>query len=97
MTGPEHYRRAEQLIAEAREAIAPVPGFTPIEPGKPTSSELHERAMAEAHVHALLALASATVLGDVEKRAWRDAASPDPAVESPFGHRHERKRHLPLP
>ena len=56
MNGPDHYRRAEQLIAEARKAIAPPPGFTPVTPGAPARSELHQRAITEAQVHAPLAL-----------------------------------------
>jgi hypothetical protein len=62
MNGPDHYRRAEQLIADAFKAIAPPPDFTPVTPGAPTPSELHQRAITEAQVHATLALAAATAL-----------------------------------
>jgi hypothetical protein len=61
VTGVEHYRRAEQLIAEAREAIAPKQSADPLEPGEPTSAELYKRNIAEAHVHATLALAAAAL------------------------------------
>ena len=52
MNGPDHYRRAEQLIAEARKAFAPPPDLTPVTPVAPTPSELHQRAVTEALVHA---------------------------------------------
>ena len=61
MTGAEHYRRAEQLIAEAREAIAPGQSAYPLKPGEPTSAELYERNIAEAQVPATLALAAAAL------------------------------------
>lgn len=83
MNGPDHYRRAEQLIAEARKAIAPPPDFTPVTPGAPTPSELHQRAITEAQVHATLALAAATALADghglrehtEDAREWNKAAA----------------------
>jgi hypothetical protein len=58
MDGRGHYRRAEELIAEAREAIAPQPRFTPLTPGAPTRAERHQQAITEAQVHATLALAA---------------------------------------
>ena len=59
MTGAEHYREAERLLAEAREAIKPTTRSAyPLEPGQPTSAELYERNIAEAQVHAILALAA---------------------------------------
>jgi hypothetical protein len=62
MTGPEHYREAERLLAaQAKSGRA---GF----PDDP-------RALAKAQVHATLALAAATALnrepGDILE--WRDA------------------------
>jgi hypothetical protein len=51
MTGPEHYREAERLITEAR--ITPE-GFTP------NASQSYAQTIAEAQVHAVLALAAAT-------------------------------------
>ena len=83
MNGPDHYRRAEQLIAEALKAIAPPPDFTPVTPGAPTPSELHQRARTEAQVHATLALAAATALAATaalgrntqDAREWNKAAA----------------------
>jgi hypothetical protein len=85
VTGPEHYREAERLLAEAREAIAPKPKRSayPLEPGQPTSAELYERNIAEAHVHATLALAAATALAATatlgvntqDAREWNKAAA----------------------
>jgi hypothetical protein len=69
MNGPDHYRRAEQLIAAARKAFAPPPDLTPVTPGAPTPSELHQRAITEAQVHATLALAAATAGGST---GWHD-------------------------
>lgn len=48
MTGPEHYREAEQLLADSRK----------IERGSATDVSM----LAEAQVHATLALAAATAL-----------------------------------
>lgn len=56
MTGPEHYKRAEGLLDQLRRAHASM-----------TSTVTAERAaavMAEAQVHATLALAAATALND---------------------------------
>ena len=63
MTGPENYRRAEQLFGEAS---------TFIREGKPGAAAY----AAIAQVHATLALAAATALGGVglESAAWREAA-----------------------
>jgi len=76
MTGPEHYRHAEQLIAEAHEDIAPKRSVRPIKPGELTSSPIYERAMTEARIHATLALAAATALAATgpDSRAWADVA-----------------------
>lgn len=62
MTGPDHYRQAEELMgALVGRDRGSVPG--------------EEGIVAEAQVHAILALASATALheehGDI--RAWREA------------------------
>ena len=71
MTGPEHYRQAEQLLAEANEIIR----FRqqPEQSGPP---DLPERNITEAHVHATLAVAAATAVGvlDLDSRAWADVA-----------------------
>ncbi|MDX3033924.1 hypothetical protein [Streptomyces scabiei] len=70
MTGPEHYREAERLLAVASES-------------KDTTFEGHnpeaDGTIAEAHVHATLALAAATALGSTrtgampaaDYEAWR--------------------------
>jgi hypothetical protein len=71
MTGPEHYREAERLLAESRTILRP-------------NDEGHceaDRSIAEAHVHATLALAAATAIPTVrtqllaELKAWAEAAS----------------------
>jgi hypothetical protein len=54
MTGPEHYREAERLLAEAD-----VPPQQRAEPGWLTADEL----VVAAQVHATLALAAATAAG----------------------------------
>jgi hypothetical protein len=75
MTGPDHYREAERLIAEQAKV-----------------TRLHDdtcpeadRMLAEAQVHATLALAAATALNDndggmpsVDFKAWDDVAGVKP-------------------
>jgi len=79
MTGPEHYREAERLLdARARNrrnrpSFAPAPGS----PGRTAqTAPAGEGVMAEAQVHATLALAAATALASdaPDLRAWREAA-----------------------
>lgn len=71
MTGPEHYREAERLLAESRTILRP-------------NDEGHceaDRSIAEAQVHATLALAAATAIPTIrtqllaELKAWAQAAS----------------------
>ena len=65
MTGPEHYREAERLIEEAK--------FASDEPEN-TIWTFAEAAQA-AQVHATLALAAATALGNpVDRQAWAHTA-----------------------
>jgi hypothetical protein len=66
MTGPEHYREAERLIAE-RTIPALTAGSFPL---------AFEDAVALAQVHAVLALAAVAALGTAgaESRAWADVA-----------------------
>jgi type IV secretory pathway component VirB8 len=78
MTGPDHYRRAEMLAAEAYRHV-----------GMEDEQEAAAAWSAVAQIHATLALAAATALAAViplnrresypaEVRAWRDAAgTPD--------------------
>lgn len=67
MTGPEHYRTAEGMLIQAREAEA--------------GTDVERYYLAAAQVHAALALAAATALAireDVplsDYEAWIDAAS----------------------
>jgi hypothetical protein len=75
VTGPEHYREAERLLAEAREATARGQSDYPLKPGEPTSAERYERAMKEALVHATLAVAAAAL----EPPLARYAPRPEPA------------------
>jgi hypothetical protein len=65
MTGPEHYRRAEQLM----ESMTRMRAGEVIIRGDQLS-------LAAAQAHATLALAAATALGksDFDFRAWVDAA-----------------------
>jgi hypothetical protein len=90
MTGPEHYHRAEQLLAEANQIIRvrQQPGLSgPADlPARSTDAEerrrlssdpgLPDRTIAEAQVHATLALAAATAVSglDPDSRAWADVA-----------------------
>ena len=65
MTGPDHYRRAEELAAKAHEYL-----------GQAEGQDSAAAWAAIAQVHATLALAAATALGkrDPDNRAWADAA-----------------------
>ena len=75
MTGPEHYREAERLIKQANGIMDGFPGDT------------YAQTVAEAQVHATLALAAATALVDYhdngmtegDQLAWYKAASEQPA------------------
>ena len=74
MTGPEHYREAERLLG----ALAGQDrGTFPQE----------DRVVAEAQVHATLALAAATALSGsgLESAAWRDAAATTTAIPGEHG------------
>ena len=79
MTGPEHYLEAERLLAELKRARCSVT--------KTVSPQTVQNLLAEAQVHATLALAAATALGlpaghtenwaampDADARAWGKAA-----------------------
>ena len=65
MTGPEHYRRAEELAAEAHRQL-----------GQGDRQATAGIWAAVAQAHAVLALAAATAIGEssVDDRAWADAA-----------------------
>jgi hypothetical protein len=65
MTGPDHYRKAEELAAKADEYLM-----------QEADRTIVVRWAAAAQVHATLALAAATALGkrDLDNRAWADAA-----------------------
>lgn len=63
MTGPEHYRRAEELLVELRKMRASVM--------KPANPESIANTLAQAQVHATLALAAATALSDPTRSAPR--------------------------
>jgi hypothetical protein len=63
MTGPYHYKRAEEILAQIEAANA-VPGGT-------------ETALAiQAQAHAILALAAATAIapGGLQRHEWHDVA-----------------------
>ena len=90
MTGPGHYHRAEQLLAEASQIIRfrrqrgqsgpadlPMPRKDMEERRRlSTGPGLPERNIAEAQVHATLALAAATAVAGLgpDSRAWADVA-----------------------
>jgi hypothetical protein len=57
MTGPEHYRKAEELLSKTEELL------TSDEPSAATWS------VEQAQVHATLALAAATALKDIDSEA----------------------------
>ena len=65
MTGPEHYRRAEELAAEAHRLL-----------GQGDGQATAGAWAAVAQTHAVLALAAATAVGasGADHRAWADAA-----------------------
>ena len=65
MSGPEHYRRAEELAAEADRLL-----------GQGDGQATAGVWAAVAQTHAVLALAAATAIGasGVDDRAWADAA-----------------------
>jgi hypothetical protein len=65
MTGPDHYRKAEELAAKAR-------GYL----GQGEGQESAALWAAVAQIHATLALAAATALGATaaEGRAWAETA-----------------------
>ena len=65
MTGPEHYRRAEKLAAEAHKLL-----------GQGDGQASASVWAAVAQTHAVLALAAATAVGasGADNRAWADAA-----------------------
>lgn len=77
MTGPEHYQEAERLLATAYED-----NLTAYEGENPAAA----RQIAEAQVHATLALAAATAAQDsvagtthADCKAWTEAAiTPEP-------------------
>lgn len=58
MTGPEHYRQAEELLGQLRKAQSSM--------SSSVSPERVAAVMAEAQVHATLALAAATAMNDAE-------------------------------
>jgi len=73
MTGPEHYKAAENLIASVNRTLS-TDGSTPLFPAK-----TRMRLLVEAQVHATLALAAAHAMGigDLPSPgwdAWREAA-----------------------
>jgi hypothetical protein len=82
MTGPEHYREAEQLLGARRSG----------ETAEDAASRL-----AEAHIHATLALAAATAFAqpadDDAHRAWQRATGELPEPEP----RRPRQRPQPVP
>ncbi len=70
MTGPDHYRKAEELAAKAS-------GYLGQGEGQDSAAVW----AAVAQIHATLALAAATALGTsaADGRAWADAAGTTPA------------------
>jgi hypothetical protein len=81
MTGPEHYRRAENILDDLRRSECRM--------SDRPSKDAVNRWLAEAQVHATLALAAATALTgplateyascDANYQAWAEVASEIPA------------------
>jgi hypothetical protein len=74
MTGPEHFREAERLIAQANSIMDGFP------------SDAYAQTLAEAQVHATLALAAATALpgehpGDWQREIWAFGFEGEPGSE----------------
>ena len=104
MTGPEHYHQTEQLLAEANQIIrvGQQPGQSgPADlPERPEDMEgprrlssdpgLPDRTIAEAQVHATLALAAATAVAGLgpDSRAWGDVAGTKLGGGHPVKDRH---------
>lgn len=65
MTGPEHFRRAEELAAEAHKLL-----------GRGDGQATADVWAVVAQTHAVLALAAATAVGTsgADRHAWADAA-----------------------
>jgi hypothetical protein len=63
MTGPYHYKRAEEILAE-------------IEAANAVSNDTGTALAIQAQAHALLALAAATAIdpGGVQRHEWHDVA-----------------------
>jgi hypothetical protein len=82
MTGPEHYKAAEDLLNQAaptppQEGLRRLPGGNVAIPVQTfTEAEERQEMIALAHVHATLALAAATAVATspFEERAWTDVA-----------------------
>jgi hypothetical protein len=81
MTGPEHYKIAENLLQKAEAEIQPLPNDPPASPqealertikrgrelqGRMPKSMKPDEMIASAQVHALLAIAAATAVGSSE-------------------------------
>jgi hypothetical protein len=80
VTGAEHYREAERLLAAANRKLAPE--NREYANGREARAELR----AEAQIHATLSLAAATALApgakgwsDADRTAWEAAAAETPA------------------
>jgi len=77
MTGPEHYAAAERLHEHARDMADADESPDPAETAERISRRMAD--LAEAQVHATLALAAAIGLsaatGPEDERAWRAAAA----------------------
>jgi hypothetical protein len=68
MTGPEHYAEAERLLTDA---------FDEVRHGDPAEAVV----LAQAQVHATLALAAATALkSDTGSPSWADVAGTSPLI-----------------
>jgi hypothetical protein len=86
-TGPEHYRRAEQILGELNDAAPKVFG-----PTMDTAQAVFSASLATAQVHATLALAAATALGSGgvyitpgTAEAWRAAIGAESIDSEIFG------------
>jgi hypothetical protein len=74
MTGPDHYRKAEELLAKAHDYL-----------GRGEGQDSAAVWAAVAQIHATLALAAATALGTMaaDGRAWTEVAGTKFSASAP--------------
>lgn len=76
MTGPEHYRKADEILAFVARRKAKLNGQRMSAEAVGTEMAVLDAELAEAHVHATLALAAATAQ-NIRQRSAMDAGLAD--------------------